>query len=613
MFQMPLMNGPPKAKMRILLRGRPFLAVLMSLAGLTALVDVGDAHAQAPMPVCQNLRYTFQPDCFRAAGSEACVSTREHLDLKPQIAVWLESADKTRFHNIMVTNLVAARGIGNRPGIWNFLSAPKFPYGKRQNALPIWAHARGVLYDAVVMQEDDREDWLGWHELHSTEDPYYCLPLQAQQVAPSSTAEVAVDAITCPTKFNSAKGRIDATSPKVYYPPRNDLTMFGSKDCDEVGGQYPKCAVSAERYRTMNDLDAVATATPPYGSPYTGRWRIPSTLPPGDYVVWLEINKEFDNNAAHSYESFEDPRLVGYGIKGNFGQPSVVYRLPIKIDGTPASAVATKIHGYSADWTGASGTIAPPDSTISETPGSGAGRLRDIPGEAGMGRVHVVIDQCMGGTGGNGGGDGGAPVVCAPLPPPPAVVSGLQLVTTNSTTAELRFEHAATSSGAAVVGYDVRYLAAESMTVAEFAEANRAPNVQPSTPGTMGTIRLSDLKPATAYVVGVKSEGTCGEESDIAFLSFRTPTHVFTQLSGCFIATAAYGSEMEPQVAAMRRLRDSLSRRSGLFSAAADLYYRSGPAAAEVLKSSGTARAVVRQLLAPVSAVASAAAELERR
>ena len=71
----------------------------------------------------------------------------------------------------------------------------------------------------------------------------------------------------------------------------------------------------------------------------------------------------------------------------------------------------------------------------------------------------------------------------------------------------------------------------------------------------------------------------------------------FTQLSGCFVATAAYGSEMEPQVAALRRVRDALRPRSPLFAAAADLYYRSGPAAAAVIARSDTARALARRLL----------------
>ena len=48
----------------------------------------------------------------------------------------------------MVTSAVAIHGIGNRPGRWDMRSGPRFPYGRRQMALPIWAHARGQLYDS---------------------------------------------------------------------------------------------------------------------------------------------------------------------------------------------------------------------------------------------------------------------------------------------------------------------------------------------------------------------------------------------------------------------------------------------------------------------------------
>jgi len=101
------------------------------------------------------------------------------------------------------------------------------------------------LYPQIIMQ-DGMEDWLGWHENHSSEDPYYCRPVRA--------AEINVDAITCPTK-STAQGRFDMTKPMVYYPPRNDLTMFTSKDCDQVFASEP-CKRDAEMYSTMNDLDA---------------------------------------------------------------------------------------------------------------------------------------------------------------------------------------------------------------------------------------------------------------------------------------------------------------------------------------------------------------------
>ncbi len=152
---------------------------------------------------CTVLAYTFQPDCFRAAGDAACVFDQNHPDFGPQIAVWLESADGTQFvDTLMVTNAVAIHGIGNRPGTWNLLSGPRFPYGRRQMALPIWAHARGELYTFVAMN-DGMEDELVNHENTSSPEPYFCRPMALFEI---------VDAITCPSgQFRSAKGLLDPT------------------------------------------------------------------------------------------------------------------------------------------------------------------------------------------------------------------------------------------------------------------------------------------------------------------------------------------------------------------------------------------------------------------
>ena len=56
--------------------------------------------------------------------------------------------------------------------------------------------------------------------------------------------EVNVDAITCPTRFTSVKGKLDAST-KSYYPPRNDLTLFASGDCDAGGRRRCRGARSA--------------------------------------------------------------------------------------------------------------------------------------------------------------------------------------------------------------------------------------------------------------------------------------------------------------------------------------------------------------------------------
>ena len=75
----------------------------VAIAGLSLLGALRvTAAAAAP---CTVLNYTFQPDCFRAAGATACVFDPNHPDFGPQIAVWLESADGTRLGYILKTNI----------------------------------------------------------------------------------------------------------------------------------------------------------------------------------------------------------------------------------------------------------------------------------------------------------------------------------------------------------------------------------------------------------------------------------------------------------------------------------------------------------------------------
>lgn len=544
--------------------------------------------ARARAQTCMTLSYTFQPDCYRPDASSACVQTVKHLDLGPQIAVWVQSADGTQFvDTLMVTNLTAVRGIGNRPGRWDFLSAPLFPYGKRQMALPIWAHARGVLYDTVVMTETfcavggtgfPGESCLGWHEPYSSAEPFFCRPLQA--------GEVNVDAISCASPFHSEKGKFDPTT-KSYYPPRGDLTTFTAVD-----GTDPPT------YAAINDLDAVAAATPLYGSPYSGSWTVPSDLAPGDYAVVVEVNKEYDSNASNMHPDYVDPNLSDplYGIEGNFGQPSVIYQVPIHIDlaaATPAQAAVSQIAGY-GDWSGATGTINPPDGTISTTDlGSGEGRLLQTDGPGGSGRVHVGLSPCL---------------VCTPPPPLPSAVSDLAPAAGGlaATAATLSFSNAQ-SNGGPVWSYQIRYKAGTSMTDTDFAAAISVQQVLPGSPGSPASFSIPGLRPNTEYVVGVRAVDGCGQTSSIVEATFQTPAMQFTQLTGCFVATAAWGSALGPEVTALRRVRDRLRPASVLFAAATDLYYRSGPAAADVLRRSDTARALVRRFLGPVGAAAEAA------
>lgn len=69
---------------------------------------------------------------------------------------------------------------------------------------------------------------------------------------------------------------------------------------------------------------------------------------------------------------------------------------------------------------------------------------------------------------------------------------------------------------------------------------------------------------------------------------------------GCFIATAAYGSALDPHVQVLRDFREAHLRPYALGRAAIALYERWSPPAADFLREHAVLRALTRGVLAPI-------------
>jgi len=571
---------------------RRAFAAAVALGGV--LVTATAAHAS-----CRLLRYQFEPDCLaRDPASGACRFDVGTPDYGPQIAVWVESADGSTFiDTLMVTNGVALYGIGNRPGRWDFRSGPLFPYGRRIMAVPVWAHRRGVLYESVVMN-DGMDNWMTFHEPVSSPESHFCRPMMESEI---------VDAVTCASgTFRDAKGLLQPGEAKTYYPPRGDILDWSRVCIPIISSGGSACDFGdAPQYGLINDVDVIAAATPAYDRGFSATWSIPDGMADGDYALMIEVGKEFDENAAFTHDSFIEPEEVSnynaYGQNGNVGQPSVVYRVPFHFSaasGPIAATGASAAYGY-GDWTGAAGDLHPIDAQINATvPGSGVQRLRAGDGPGGTALVHVDEIAC-------------APLDCATAPPPDAPRIDEPQATQPATSAMFTFRQSS-DSGAQVESYDLRYaIAPDPLKGADeslFSQWTPAPPPAVDAPETISQVEVDGLLPQTAYSIGLRARGACGW-SATSFARVITGKRPYTQLSGCVIATAAYGSELDPDVALLRHERDLAARRSGMVELAAQLYARTAPPLAHLVGRSDTARAVVRALLRPIMTANRAASE----
>jgi len=557
-----------------------------------------------------------------------------------QIVVWIEDTTGNVIATPYITRLTGTFGLANRPGTPLLHTAFGWPYGRRDMVFPVWAHRRNHHYPKVVMGGvmgnspysscpgqtctpsqcsipagtdsgcvagcccgDCADNTIAYHSSVSSTEPFYCPP------------DSPPDAVSCASQFNGSKGAYTTDGSYSLYPPRADLTHF---DPMHDGAD-------AHDFAKKNDLVAVSAATPPPSTPLLPAidW-YPGPLAVGDYVAWVEISQESDWLPGHG--DSRDPtnatcvqQHIGCYVPDHLcqtdgeiawdgeghdwiGQPSVAWKVPFHYDGTGQSAIATSFAGY-GDWDGATGTLHAPDGTIvTGKNGSGAGRLIDVSDGADVYRAKVVVGNCMGGMlpdGGvtmpTGGSDGGTvmPGCMAPDPVPDLVL------VPDQTSIQVQFT--APSTGTPANRFSVRYRTGnQPITDDDFASATAAPSAV-GDPGQQVTATLSPLTRSTLYTVAVRGIAPCGAASSVVSQTVQTLKPKFVTLSGCFIATAAYGSPLEKHVVDFRTFRDQhlLNNPAGRLATA--IYYAFSPPLANAIASDEALRALARRALDPIS------------
>lgn len=482
-----------------------------------------------------------------------------------QIVAWIEDTHGNYVDTAYITQATGSFGIGNRPGRYDFNSAPKWPYGRRITTFPVWAHKHGQTFPEVEFQDGQDSD-LSHGFSQSSHEQHYCRPLLPQEYGSGA------DATSCATSVFTDKG-VFSPSAKSLYPPRTDLTAQSGTDSDSVA-MYP----------TMNPFDGVSQATPEGGAPATLSWTPPATAGDGDYVLFVEVSKEADMDDTYNATSYPAPKNISYSQYGEpyRGQPSVVYRVPFSIGGTEFVGTATEYAGY-GDPDGQDGNVRAPDATIVTTvPGSGASRLQLVAGDGGaMYRVqiHARVDH-----------DALAPAAPQNLVVTPASPNLVATFTAPGDDGET----------GKVSSYDIRLAPGEPITEATFAAApHLATPAQLVSGGQTQSITLEGLLPDTDYSIAIRATDDCNNTGPLAVTAFHTDLATGS-VDACFIATAAYGSTMAADVGMLRHFRDVMLRRSALGELFVETYYTFGPPVAHVVGESDLLRESARDALGPL-------------
>lgn len=532
-------------------------------------------------------------DAVAGPGEEAVLEF--HFEPVPdlQIAIWLEDTEGNFVRDVFVTQATGKLGIGNRPGIWNFLSSWHFPYGPRTNVLPIWGHRRGKTYPKIVFHDDKEayQDSLGWHESTSSDEPYFCRPLSATE------HDMILDTMSCPSPnaFHSDKGRFADGGQTTIYPPRTDLAGFDPE----------KDHLDIEQYPALNDLDFVTGATPSGGAPthesVALKW---DDVGDGPLVAWIEVSLEHDENADWDFDReddhYVDTKLADYGIEW-LGQPAIVYKVEFD-PGAEGFSGVSEYHGY-GDLDGLTGTIHPPDATISTGGGSGADRLRSFEMEGQSVRFGVLSSGWQEPGMGGGCKPGELPAVDDLTVTPTAFDRvSVELTLPEDMPEDTEVSRVSVYAQPSQDPLPDETLLMGNQRVFSVCDAEGAGCDLVGGPGSRVQIEIDQLFGDYTYQFGVRYQDRCTNVSQLGSTEATTPSQAFQQIDTfCFVATAAWGGNWLSEVLALRNFRDQYLKPYALGRQVVATYYAYGPILARMIASNAWLRATTRAMLQPVA------------
>jgi len=131
-----------------------------------------------------------------------------------------------------------------------------------------------------------------------------------------------------------------------------------------------------------------------------------------------------------------------------------------------------------------------------------------------------------------------------------------------------------------------------------------APAVNSSVSG-LGDFDADGMSNADEWAAVLAENGTLDDFVAVATdPAVRGSSHESTVNASCFIATAAYGTQMAAEIQPLREIRDAHLLKTSLGAAFTDAYYRLSPPIADLVARHDGVRRAVRAVLAPIVGVA---------